>query len=106
VPAPVTGLALIDTGASGTCIDDDIAAALQLPIVDTGKMTSATEEGSVRNIYPVQIEFVGWNIRLVNNRAMGATLKSQGLQAIIGRDMLRNCILVYNGPSGTFSLAI
>jgi hypothetical protein len=29
LPNPVSGLALIDTGASGTCIDDDAAQQLQ-----------------------------------------------------------------------------
>jgi predicted aspartyl protease len=28
MPTPISGLALIDTGASNTCIDDDLARAL------------------------------------------------------------------------------
>lgn len=32
-------------------------------------------------------------------------LAVQGIQALIGRDILRNCVLVYNGASGFFTLA-
>lgn len=106
VPPPVKGLGLIDTGASGTCVDDDAAAALQLPVTGTATMVSASHAGSQRNLYPIQLEVVGWPIKMQTNRAMGASLKAQGLVALIGRDILRVCVLVYNGGAGTFSLSI
>ena len=34
VPAPVFGIALIDTGASDTCIDEQTARSLGLPIIE------------------------------------------------------------------------
>lgn len=34
VPTPVSGFGIIDTGASGTCIDDAIAKELNLPAID------------------------------------------------------------------------
>ena len=39
-------------------------------------------------------------------RAYGASLASQGLIVLIGRDMLANCVLVYNGPDSSFSLSL
>jgi hypothetical protein len=42
LPDPIKGYALIDTGASGTCIDDDVAVALSLPVTGTAIMTSAS----------------------------------------------------------------
>ena len=39
-PPPVEGTALIDTGASGTCISYDVAKALQLVQVDEEIVTS------------------------------------------------------------------
>jgi len=32
-------------------------------------------------------------------------LQSQGIHALIGRDILSQCVLYYNGASGTFTLA-
>ena len=38
----VNGLALIDSGASATCIDDAAAVGARLPAVDTARMASAS----------------------------------------------------------------
>src|ERR1700690_2630634 len=44
VPTPKTGWALIDTGASNTCVDEQAAKELGLPVIDEGFMLSATHE--------------------------------------------------------------
>jgi hypothetical protein len=44
LPTPKSGLALIDTGAMVTCIDEEAAQELGLPVIDVGKMTSATHK--------------------------------------------------------------
>jgi predicted aspartyl protease len=103
VPNPESGLALIDTGASGTCIDNGAAQRLQLPVIDTGNMVSASHT-TPQNIYPVLIEVAG-GIRVNVPRAMGAELASQGLVVLIGRDFLQHCTLFYNGPSGALTLS-
>ena len=56
---PKVGLALIDTGASSTCIDQQLAQELQIPVIDVGFMGSASHEKTPCNIYSVQIQ-VGW----------------------------------------------
>src|SRR6266404_5575082 len=43
-PTPKTGVALLDTGASHTCIDEQSAKDLGLPVIDVGTMYSATHE--------------------------------------------------------------
>lgn len=68
-------------------------------------MASATEANSERNLYPIQLEFVGWNVKGATNRAIGANLKPQNLVALIGRDILQKCLLVYNGHTGSISIA-
>ncbi len=99
-----TGLALIDTGASNTCIDEQAAKDLGLPVIDVGNMQSATHEKHACNIYPVQI--VTPVVTLNSPRTMGAALASQGLLVIIGRDVLQACNLFYNGPAGQFTLSL
>lgn len=105
VPVPVPGLALIDTGASATCIDDALAQQLQLPVIDVVNMTSASHASTQQNIYPVLIEVMG-GIRINVPRAMGANLAPQNLAALIGRDFLQHCTLFYNGPAGAITLAL
>jgi hypothetical protein len=97
-------LALIDTGASNTSIDEQPAQELGLPVIDVGQMQSATHERHPCNIYPVQIAspIVTFN----SPRTMGANLAVQGLLALIGRDVLAVCNLFYNGPSGQFTLSL
>jgi predicted aspartyl protease len=105
LPSPVAGLALIDTGASTTCIDDATARQMGLPVIDVVQMTSASHASIPQNIYPVQIEVIGPGIN-ITVPAMGANLAPQGIHALIGRDFLQHCTLHYNGLSGEITLAI
>ncbi|MGH9746274.1 MAG: aspartyl protease family protein [Candidatus Acidiferrales bacterium] len=99
-----TGFALIDTGASNTCIDEQAAQELGLPVIDVGTMQSASHERHPCNIYPVQI--IAPMVTMNSQRTMGANLASQGLLVLIGRDVLQSCNLFYNGPAGQFTLSL
>ncbi len=59
VPSSVPGMALIDTGASTTCIDDLLAQSLGLPVIDVAKIVSASHADTEVSVYPIQIEIVG-----------------------------------------------
>lgn len=102
----VTGQALIDTGAGITCID--IAAATQLgaPIIDYLNMVSASHPNNVQPVYPVQLQIPGTPIAINMPRAVGFPLATQGIIALIGRDVLQYMILIYNGPGGLISLSM
>jgi hypothetical protein len=104
VPTPKSGFALIDTGASNTCIDEGAAKELGLPVIDVANMQSATHEKHPCNIYPIQI--ITPIFTLNAPRAMGAALASQGLLVLIGRDVLQHCTFFYNGPMGQFTLSL
>ncbi len=104
VPASITGEALIDTGASVTCIDDAVAQQLGLPVIDVMQMVSASHT-TQQNVYPVSIT-IATNLRFDLSRVMGANLQPQGLAVLIGRDLLSICTLHYNGTSGEFTLAL
>ncbi len=106
LPQPVSGNALIDTGASTTCIDEKIARQMKLPAIDVVSMASASHAATQQNVYPVQMQIVGSPIRVEIPRAIGANLQSQGIIALIGRDYLRHCTLHYNGVTGEITLAI
>ena len=88
LPAPKSGIALIDTGASGTCIDEQAANELGLPVIDVGKPTSASHADHECNVYPVQISIQNLGLSINSPRTIGATLAPQGLLILLGRDLL------------------
>lgn len=104
LPTPETGWALIDTGASNTCIDEQAAKKLGLPVIDVGTILSATHQKVPCNSYPVLIHTP--IVDLNNARTIGAALAAQGLLVLIGRDVLSRCNLFYNGPMGQFTLSL
>lgn len=106
VPRPVTGKALIDTGASITAVEDSIIKSLGVQPV--GVATVFTPSGSAQqNLYPVKFVFPGIDFPPLNApRAIGSQLRNQGVIALIGRDSLPNLLFVYNGPIGAITLAL
>ena len=67
-------------------------------------MTSATHDQEIVPCYAGRIRMDGFGEVMVS-KAYGANLQSQGLIALIGRDLLSSCVLIVNGPEGTVSLA-
>ena len=102
----VSGLALIDTGAAGTCIDDEVAASIGCPVVGTAQMTSATHDAVEVPVYAVQLHIPSLKGIVTARLAYAAQLKPQGLIALIGRDILKFWNFTYNGPAGTFGISI
>jgi hypothetical protein len=110
VPQPFIGSALLDTGASCTCIDPSIVQHLGLDPTGTGNMLTPSTAGvpSVCNQYDVAIGIVmdpavhvaSWTIPVFESQ-----LSCQGIYALIGRDILAGGLFVFNGRSRTFSLA-
>jgi predicted aspartyl protease len=105
IPKPVSGLAMIDTGASHSCVDNGVATSLGLPVVDVCRMTSASHEATQANIYPIHVELLGTDISVDIAKAIGAALEPQGLTMLIGRDFLQHCTLFYNGLAGQVTLS-
>jgi hypothetical protein len=111
VPAKVPCRALIDTGASGSCIDSSIVKSLGLVPTGTATMLTPTTGagGTDLNQYDVSIStlypHLYTNIRFGNVAVIEADIACQGIFAIIGRDLLGNALLVYDGQSGNFTLA-
>ena len=107
IPAPpVAGWAPIDTGATMTCVDRTAAQRAGLACVDTGLMSSTTHASELVPIFSGRINIEGVSRYVDSLRAYGANLGPLGLIALIGRDLLASCVLVYNGLDGSFSLSI
>ena len=78
LPTPERGFALIDTGATSTCIDDGAVGRLNLPVIDVVTVASASHASMQQNVHPIQIEVIGLPITISAPRAIAAPLAAQG----------------------------
>jgi len=113
IPPPILIKGLVDTGASGTCVDP--AHIQQLGLTPTGTVpvltpsTGATPHSA--NQYDVSIFIPGATqnhpvFSLQNVAVLESHLTAgQGIDALIGRDILAHCLLNYDGASGLFTIA-
>ena len=112
VPPGVTIQALVDTGASGTCIDPLVLRQLGLERVGTvDVVTPSTGDGTHEaNTYDIGLIIppagAGHMPHLIPYLLVTeSVLARNGFHALIGRDVLKDCVLVYNGALGFFTLA-
>jgi len=96
--------ALIDTGAQGTCIST--AAASDLGLLPVNQMQMIGVNGpELCNVYVVDFTFPGSGINLRNwNVTEAQGLPSQEFEMLLGRDVLRHFLLVYDGERGEVGL--
>ena len=106
-PEPVTIPALLDTGASGSSIDVNVIKGLGL--TPTGSAQVHTP-GKLSMMDEYDVSFVigpgGDESRSFSVSVIGAELASGGggFLALIGWNILVDCILTCDGPAGTFTL--
>lgn len=96
--------ALIDTGATYSCIDADLAMQLELPIVDQQRYGGIGGEVEL-NIHLAQIRARSLNFTL-HGRFAAVKLAAGGQRhtVLIGRDFLRHFQMHYDGLSGSVIL--
>jgi hypothetical protein len=110
-PAPVAVRALIDTGASCTCVDTTVLNQLALTPTGTTLVHTPTTGGTPQQVnqydvgllIPAAVTGHAPLVQIVLPVTAHA-LAVQGIQALIGRDVLSQCLLAYNGAMGIFTL--
>ena len=95
-------IGLIDTGATSTAIDSALAKELHLVARDQQVVFTPNGE-SKQNLYDILVSFDNMNIQIAT-QAFGAELSKQPYSALIGRDILRSCTLIYNGWNNSFDI--
>jgi hypothetical protein len=106
IPSPQSGKGLIDTGASISAIDVDMLQKLDISPIGATKVSTPSGQAT-QELYAVKFSFPGKGLPdMTSLNVLGSNLKKQDICALIGRDILRHCLLVYDGTSGSIMLAV
>jgi hypothetical protein len=103
---PISGLpALVDSGATDSCIDKLLAAQLKLPVVDRQRIAGVHGAREV-NMHLAQIHVPALDVTLCGKFA-GVDLIAGGMihHALIGRTFLRHFTMTYSGTTGRVVLS-
>jgi hypothetical protein len=119
IPPPVSVVALIDTGAERTCVDPAVISRLALPrrspgfsgapgvavgpAIFGGASFGFSYEAGLVILHPVTKPPSNLVIHEIEVEEL--PLAAFGIEAVIGRDVLAACVLVYDGPAGSVTLA-
>lgn len=109
IPQPKTGLALIDTGATHSCVDDGIISQLGVNPISRTKIHGSAGAHEV-NVFPAHLRFPAIpNFEIDFTATLGVNIQAQQVNkqpiiALLGRDVLSNCVFVYNGSLGIYTL--
>jgi hypothetical protein len=102
----VEGLALIDTGAVQSGIDESVALGLGLNPVGVSELLTPTGERTKVGVFWGELSFVDGAVAPLRQQFLGMKLGySAGehkIVAILGRDFLREGRLTYDGRSGRY----
>lgn len=110
-PAPKSGTFLIDTGASCTAVDRGLLEGLGLQPTGIVAISTPSTQNDVHRCEQYDISLFipasqGAAGHLIPAIPIVAThLRAQGIDGLIGRDVLKDCTLIYNGSGGFFCLA-
>ena len=104
---------MIDTGATFCAIDDTVAQ--QLGLQPVGMQAIGGAAGIQQHpLYAAKMSFPGTQLpSLESSRLVGVNLAGHAanvaggpLLALVGRDLLKHFVMVYNGPMGLITMTI
>ena len=109
-PRPEAVRALVDTGASRSNLDRSIVARLDLDSVGEATVHTASTGSTPKVVreYNVQLFLPGLAEGLIAEdlRVLEAEdLSGLGVEMLLGRDVIDQCLLIYSGQEGRFTFA-
>lgn len=109
-PPMVLGQFLIDTGAYGTCVDPNLIRPLGLQPTGSVAIMTPSTQGATHScnqydaaVYIPNGSSGGFLIEALP--ILETQLSAQGIDGLIGRDIINRCTLIYNGSANMISLA-
>lgn len=103
IPTAIQAAAMIDTGATGTVVREDIVKQLDLHPVGTTLINTPSSTNVQCYEYLVRLLFP--NNVVVETVVIAAPLQGQHIQCLIGRDVLKHGVFIYTGYINTFTLS-
>ncbi len=95
---------LVDTGASSSCIDSDLAIELDLPMIDQA-FGQGVDGPFKANVFAAQVHVPSLNFTIWGT-FMGVNLKGfWNCRALMGRDFLSGFTMTYEGRTGSVILS-
>jgi predicted aspartyl protease len=104
VPQPLQKIMLIDTGASASAIKTGIAKELNLRPHGTITISTASHKSVICLTYDVDITFKIQKVAVLNVRVFESNFEGQPIDGLIGRDILSQGLLIYNGYDNAFTI--
>ena len=108
VPAPILIRGLVDTGASCTCLDPSILNQLAVPVRGFTELHTPSTQGTpaLHRQFDIRLILSHPQMNFSFNTLPGVECGlTHGIPALIGRDVLAQCLLVYDGKAATFALS-
>jgi hypothetical protein len=97
-------LAMIDTGAMSSVVQQGICEKLKLNPTGMVSMTTPSSEDVQCYQYDISLLFPS-NVFLENITVTEAPLQGQHIQLLVGRDVLQHGVFIYNGYDNSFTLS-
>jgi hypothetical protein len=108
LPMPVSGVALIDTGAVQSGIDEAVALSLGLNPVGVSELLTPTGDRTKVGVFWGEVDFVGTDLQPLRQQFLGMKLGymagEERVVALLGRDFLSDARLDYDGPSARYTV--
>ena len=105
IPKPVTVKSLIDTGAASCVIQEDIPKRLNLQPIGQVNISTPSCDGKECFKYFMRMHIPLHGL-IYEGTFIAAPLKQQPISCLIGRDVLKDSILIYIGSANQFTLSI
>jgi hypothetical protein len=108
-PTPVRGRGLFDTGSTYSFIDQAVATRLDLALTGYTAISTVTPGSTdhFMGLYDAALSVLGHGatVEFTLVRVVVCDLSALHVDVLIGRDILDQCLLYYNGPAGLCTLA-
>jgi len=96
IPDPLKAIAMIDTGATASVVNPDVIRNLGVSPTGRTKITTPSDCGVDCNQYNLAFVLPG-GVTIESSDVIEAPLVGQPIQCLLGRDILRHGVLIYNG---------
>jgi hypothetical protein len=96
VPDPIKVMAMIDTGASSSVVNPEVIRNLGISPTGRVKINTPSDCGVDCNQYKLAFAFPN-GVVMESSDVIEAPLVGQPVQCLLGRDILRHGVLIYNG---------